>query len=238
MCQHPDDHFTLELQDHWPGSATSIPTAETQEPRKAALEEMAPGLNQSRSYRVRHILAEGTSDQELRWCERAAQKKRMFSGQPCGQTCLRAKNRRNCSERRKKGKEVADHQNMQQASAVSVNENSKDKLGGIMQHFLWPQLSGGDASGLLVDITSSEPVVASSSLGYFLSHQTALCVGDLVFVRYRSNVSHISEGTRALCGRTRLLRPIVLAGGRHMGVWTPGNRSRSHLVEVARKVSS
>ena len=113
----------------------------------------------------------------------------------------------------KKGKEVADHQNLQQASAVSVNDNSKEKSEVMMWHFSWPQLSVGEGSwkswswhpsGVLVDITSSVPVVASSSLGYFLSHQTALCVGDLVFLCYRSNWSHISEGTKALCGRTRL----------------------------------
>ena len=57
---------------------------------------------------------------------------------------------------------------------------------------------------MLVDITSSEPVVASSSLGFFLSQQTVLCVGDLVFLCYRSNLSHTSEETKALCGRTRL----------------------------------
>ena len=58
-------------------------------------------------------------------------------------------------------------------------------------------VGSGQASGVLVDITCSEPVVASSSLGYFLSHQT------------------------------------VSAGGRHVGVMTPGKRSMSHLVEVA-----
>ena len=36
---HQDDRFTLELQEHWPGSATSITSAETQGPRKAALKK-------------------------------------------------------------------------------------------------------------------------------------------------------------------------------------------------------
>ena len=80
----------------------------------------------------------------------------------------------------KKAKEVVDHQNLQQASAISLNDKCKATAKLIMWHFSWPQLSGGEGSwkswswhpsGVLVDITSSEPIVASSSLGYFLSHQ-------------------------------------------------------------------
>ena len=78
---------------------------------------------------------------------------------------------------------------------------------------------------MLVDLTSAELVFTSSSLDEFLSHHTVLCVGDFVLLCHRSTLSQISERIKTLCRRIRFLRAIRSVEGRHMGVWTPGNRS-------------